>query len=417
MSEVAGARKWFAVFALVSLLTATAACSDDKSDNSGNTETNENGSLSDPIIIGYVLGATGWMRFYDGPALDAARLAVDDINSAGGVLGRPLQLLQYDMKTDPPLGVNGVLEMIDKGAAALIAPGDYDTAAPALTTAEENQIPIISGLGSDYKLGLFGPYSYSMGLASNVQGAAGAEWAFEEQGWDSAYVLTDVTIEITKTAGQFFLQRFDELGGEIVGADTFLNDDASIGAQITSLQNASSQPDFIYMSSFIPGSASAIKQIRDAGIDLPILCQISCGEGVEWVKGIPGLSNFFYTNMGFVYGEGDPNAKVWELAQRFEQAYGSPMELSLTLGGYASVEMLAYAIEEAGSTDSEAIKQALDGAQGVDTVLGPVSFTPEFHMMYDIAVRIGSIVDGEQTFVTTWTPNEVNLTGENLPEP
>ena len=236
------------------------------------------------------------------------------------------------------------------------------------------------------------------------------------KGWRTAYALVDLTLVITKSAGQFFIQRFPQLSGaKIIGTDTFKNNDASIATQITKIKSANPKPDFIYLSSFIPGSASAIKQIRDAGITLPIVCQISCGEGLDWLKGVPTLSNFFYTNMGYVYGPGDPNAQIWTLAQRFQQTFGKPMDLSLDLAGYASVQLVAYAINKAGSTDPEAINNALNAAQNVDTIMGPISFTSQFHMPYTQPVRIVQISNGQNSFVQTFTPQQVNLNGQGLP--
>jgi branched-chain amino acid transport system substrate-binding protein len=369
-----------------------------------------------PILIGHVLGATGFMQFYDVPANKAAQLAVQDINAKGGVLGgHPLKISTFNMKTDPPLGVGGVDQMLKQGAKVLLAPGDLDTAAPALQEAENKKQVIFSVEGSDYRLGLFGKYVYSMGLASNVQGAAGAEWAYKGKHWKNAYALVDVTLAITKSAGQFFVQRFRDLGGNVVGTDTFKNDDPSIGAQITNIRNANPQPDFIYLSSFIPGSAKAIKQIRDAGINTPIVCQISCCEGLSWRNAVPNLSNFFYTNMGFTYGPGDPNKQIWDLAQRFKKATGKGMELSLDLAGYASVQLIAYALNKAGSTDPEKVNAALESAKNVPTILGPISFTPQFHMPYNQPVRIIEVENGKDRFLTTWKPQKVNLTGKNLP--
>jgi branched-chain amino acid transport system substrate-binding protein len=397
-------------------IAAVGCGSSSKSGGSTNSTSSAPAKSNKPIVIGHVLGATGFMQFYDVPANEAARLAAQDINAKGGVLGgRPLEISNFNMKTDPPLGVAGVDEMLRSGASVLLAPGDLDTAAPALQQAESKKKVIFSVEGSDYRLGLFGKHVYAMGLASNVQGAAGAEWAYNEKNWKSAYALVDVTLAITKSAGQFFVERFSNLGGKVVGTDTFKNDDPSIGAQITKIKSANPQPDFIYLSSFIPGSAKAIKQIRDAGIDLPILCQISCGEGISWRKGVPNLSNFFYTNMGFTYGPGDPNKQIWDLAQRFQKATGKPMELSLDLAGYASVQLIAYALNKAGSTDSEKVNAALESANAVPTILGPISFTPQFHMPYNQPVRINEVEKGKDKFVTTLKPQKVNLTGKGLP--
>ena len=79
-----------------------------------------NGSViaqdDDPIVIGAPVNLTGWMAAYDQPPLDGAKLAVEKINDAGGVLGRPLEIIEIDGKTDPATVGNAALEVIDDGA-------------------------------------------------------------------------------------------------------------------------------------------------------------------------------------------------------------------------------------------------------------------------------------------------------------
>ena len=369
----------------------------------------------EPIIIGHSLARSGWMQAYDEPVNDTARLAVDDINAAGGVLGRPLKIIDFDNKTDTQLSVSGAEQLLADGAHVLFLSGDIDVSGAAVALAEERHVIAFPVEASDYSAGLLGDYTYAMGLASNVQGSSGAEWAYENKGWRNGFVLADLTISITKTAAQFFIERFEDLGGE-TGVATFMNNDPSFATQITAINNADPAPEFIYMSSFVPGSASALKQIRDAGITIPVLCQISCGEGIGWLEGVPNLGEFYYTNMGYIYSPGDPNPDLNALGERYLDVYGSRMEHSLDMTGYAAVQLLAWAIEKAGSTDSDAIKAALNTANKVPTVLGEISMTPDFHMMYDYPVRMNEIVDGEHVFLQLWEPAVVNLTGEGLPD-
>src|SRR5262245_54873931 len=75
---------------------------------------------SDPILIGHNYASDGWMSFYDKPIHQFAQLAVDDINKSGGVLGRQLKLINYNMKTQPKLGATGILRLKDQGAKAFI---------------------------------------------------------------------------------------------------------------------------------------------------------------------------------------------------------------------------------------------------------------------------------------------------------
>ena len=79
----------------------------------------------DPIVLGAAVHQSDWMAAYDLPPLEGARLAVEQINANGGVLGRPLELIDGDGRTDPATVGNVAIELIDAGAEVLIAPCDF----------------------------------------------------------------------------------------------------------------------------------------------------------------------------------------------------------------------------------------------------------------------------------------------------
>src|SRR5690606_22245474 len=102
----------------------------------------------DPIIVGAAVHLTGWMAAYDTPPLMGARLAVKQINEAGGVLGRPLQLIELDGKTDQATVGNAAIQLIEQGAEVLIAPCDFDFGAPVGRAAQDAGIVGLSTCAS-----------------------------------------------------------------------------------------------------------------------------------------------------------------------------------------------------------------------------------------------------------------------------
>ena len=103
----------------------------------------------------------------------------------------------------------------------------------------------------------------------------------------------------------------------LVGEDTFLNEDASIAAQITRIKALPEEPDAIMLCTMMPGAVSAIKQIRAAGINSMILN----GSGVDgsyWLSAVPDLSNFYVPVQGSIYGD-DPNPEVTTFNAKFKE--------------------------------------------------------------------------------------------------
>src|SRR5688572_10869480 len=92
-------------------------------------------AADDPIIIGHTGGATGFLSFYDMPIRDGIQLAIDEVNAAGGVLGRQLQLVTSDNQSDISRLESSALDVIEQGAEFVVTTCDYDFGGPAARVA------------------------------------------------------------------------------------------------------------------------------------------------------------------------------------------------------------------------------------------------------------------------------------------
>ena len=361
-------------------------------------------TASGPIIIGVVESKTGFMSAYDGPPSQGIDLAVKDINAAGGVLGRQLQVIRFDQKTDPALAATGATTLIDQGAIAIIAACDFDFGSPAAVIANSKQLPAISTCAGDPKFGAqgIGPYAYSMALGSNYQAGALAEWTYTKKNWHTAYVITDTTVEYTKGLAKHFSTAFTALGGKVVGEASISMKDLSIAAQITNLKALNPQPDQIFIASFVPDLTSAVKQLRAAGVNTPIVGG-SGYDGEDWTKAIPGLSNVFFGAEGYTFGPAV--APEWELTQKYTAAYGSAPTSNTFLTGYAVVQALAAAIGQAGTTDGVAVNDKLTNLKDIPTALGPLSYTPDNHAPLR-PMALNAFDGGKEIFLEFVTPTK-----------
>lgn len=350
----------------------------------------------DKPVFGLVMSFSGWFQPIDADTIAGARLAVEEINAAGGVLGQPIEIVEFDNKSEPPLGADGAVEVIGKGAKAILFPSDFDFGAPGAYVAQQNNVIAFSG-ASDPKFGVqgVGPLAYSTSNASQAQGALLAEWAFKDKGWKTAYVLLDNTIAYTKSLCAAMGSRWKEVAGDaaLLGEDTFLNPDASIAAQITRITSLPEQPDVIFFCSYAPGGPSAIRQMRAAGIDSAILTGESL-DGDYWIGTVPDLSNFYVVNYGSKYGD-DPDPAVNEFFKRFEAKYGKKADVSYGLRGYSAVQAWAKAAEKAGSLDGDKVAAVLDTFANEPLVIGPTTYTPELHIQTTRPMTIVGVDKGK----------------------
>ncbi len=362
---------------------------------------------ADDIVIGFATGQSGFMQAYDQPATEAALIRIDEINAAGGLLGRQLRAVFADTKSDRAEGAKAGLEVIEAGADLVVVSCDYDFGAPAALMAEANGKVSFFLCAESVRAGIqgVGPHSFSASVLAAVQGATMAEWAHATLGANRFYVLLDTWTEYNKGICDGFDWKAPLIEGvEIVGRDTFVNDDASIAAQITRISNVQPQPDAIMLCSMMPGVVSAIRQIRNAGIDIPILN----GSGVDgsyWMDAVPGLSEFYIPVQGSIYGD-DPDPEVEAFNQRYEAKFGARPSSQYTYPGYVMIDVWAKAVERAGTTDAAAVVAELEKMDGEPTLFGPRTFTSELHHQNQARYHIVKVTDGAPAVVDSWTISE-----------
>lgn len=335
-----------------------------------------------PIKIGFAIAQSGWLSNYDAAPFQAAVLKIEEINKAGGLLGRKIEYQIADTKTDQALAATGGAQLVDAGVDLLVVSCDYDFGAPAALAAQQAGKIAISMCAGDPKMGVqgVGPLAFTATSAAQSEGIAIAEYAQKKMGLKTAYVLEDVIIEYNKSACAGFDAAWKAGGGEasILGKDTFRNEDPSIAAQITRIKSLPTPPDAIMLCSVTPGGASAVRQLRAAGIDTPIL-SITAMSDNYWLNAVPGLKDFYIPGLISLYGD-DPRPEVGTFLAAFKARYGDLPASSYGVMGYTLIEQWAYAVEKAGTTDSQAVVDVMNTFKDQPFTAGPTSYTDQLHI-------------------------------------
>ena len=205
----------------------------------------------EPIKIGAIYNLTGAQASLDGPSANGAKLAVKEINEAGGVLGRPLEMVLYDGKTDAAtIGTAATQALESDKVVAMLGFSDTDQVLAAAPIAAKGGVMFVTSGATSPKLPDQVPdYLYMACFGDNVQAAAGAEYGVNTLKAKTAYLLVDKGMEYTLLLGQFFKDRFTELGGQVVLEDTYQTGDKDYSAQITKLKALGTMPDLVYIAS------------------------------------------------------------------------------------------------------------------------------------------------------------------------
>jgi branched-chain amino acid transport system substrate-binding protein len=338
---------WGTVSALLILSLLLAACSGAA-------------KQGDTIKIGAALCLTGIQAPLDEPALKGAQVAVDEINKKGGVLGKKLELINLDCKSDPATTANVAVQLIDQGAKAIIAPSDFDFGGPASSEAQKAGLVGLSPAASSpfYGSKALGDKQFTMSMWNTTMGAAAAQYA-REQGWNTVYVVTDDFIQYTKDLGLYFVEHFKTLGGTVLFEESYTQGAGDFSAQLARIKALPDQPDFFYISSYMPDLGLIIRTMREAGITQPILGGDSYDD--------PGL----FQALGPQYGNDivfvthtwvspDTSPQMAEFLKAYEAKFGGPPEAMWAAPGWDTVHILAGAMEKAGSTDGAAMAKVME---------------------------------------------------------
>jgi branched-chain amino acid transport system substrate-binding protein len=255
-----------------------------------------------------------------------------------------------------------------------------------------------------------GSNMFNMFPGGPSEGAVAATFAYKNKGWRNVYILEDPTLSYTKSFIKYFKYSWGKFGGKVVGDDTFMNSDPSIATQITRLKNVNPKPDFIFLGSYAPGGASATKQIRAAGIDLPLISGAGF-DGTFWVGAVPDISNFFAVVGGVTTAGADPNKFRAALYAKYRATYKKDPPLGeQTMNGYSAIYAYKIAVERAKSFDTDKVRAQLEKFKGVQLANRKVTWTPKCHIVLGAAMPVVEFVDGKEKFVAEPKPQFVQPT-------
>jgi branched-chain amino acid transport system substrate-binding protein len=364
------------------------------------------GGATGPINIGGGFALTGDESSLDLPAANGAKLAVKEINAAGGVLGRQINFIVHDSQYKMDVTAQIAKQFVEQDkVVALVGFTDTDSVLAAGPTLQAAGIPFITAGATSPKIPTqVGDRMFLACFGDNVQAAAGAEFAAKNFGM-SAYLLWDKGVEYTTLLGGYFKARFTDLGGNIVLEDSYDDKGTDFSAQIAKVKALAKQPDFYYVAAMPYNVGTVVKQMRDAGLTGPIIG----GDGYDdpsWVAAAGKASDnvFFSTHALNDATSGTDAYKKFFAA--YNKEFGHDPENAFAALGYDSVYLLVDALKRAGSTDGAAIKTALEATKSFPGITGAITFSPTSHVPQK-GVTIIALKGGKYTLGAEVVPNKV----------
>ena len=393
----------FALVALLGLLAlamfAVTGCGDDGDTGDGG----DGGDGGETVIIGAALGMTGDAAPGDVPASEAMEYAVEEINKAGGIDGKQVELIIKDMKSDPALASTVTQELLDAGAQVVVGPAFPGMGAGVVQTASKDGVTVLSACSTQPEYTVVGgSKAYLVAFGDNVQAAAAAEYALE-QGMKTAYTLTSPDLSYTERLPEFFKDAFENGGGTVVGNDTFTIGQQDFAAQVTKIAALDPAPDMVYTGMFPPDIAVFVRQLRAAGVESALYGADGCDQQPLIDQAGKDADGIVFTTHGYP----TPGSRFEEFVTGLEEFQGKPPEApALATTGGDVIEVIKAAVEKAGSTDPKAIGDALAELEGIEVVNGTITYKGTNGVPAK-TVAIVEVEDGQFVFKDQFMPSYI----------
>lgn len=395
-------KKFASLFAATALAVGVLAGCGAKNEEGSNGGSGAKDS-GDSIKIGMNLELTGAVASYGSSEAAGIELAVEEINEAGGVDGKKIELVKFDNKSETAEATNGAVKLTtqDKVVAIIGAATSGATVAQAQVV-NENEVPLISPSGTSPTVtvndnGDVNEYVFRTSFIDPFQGTVAANFAANELNVKNVAIFSDNSSDYSKGLAASFKKDFEAAGGTIVAEESYMAKDSDFRSQLTLIK--SKNPEFIFIPGYYEEVGLIVKQAREMGIDVALMGADGWDSPILLdLAGADALNNTFTTNH---YSSEDPDGKIQEFKEKFEAKYNKSPDAFNALG-YDTVYLLVDAIKRAGEVDSTKIKDELAKTNGLDLVTGTYSVDENHHPIKSATIL--EYQDGEQVFKTKVNP-------------
>lgn len=324
---------------------------------------------ADELKLGLATAQTGGLAPYDAPVVEGIRIAVDEINAAGGIGGNiKIELTEKDVRSDTAQTVIAAQELVDAGAEAIVLPCDADPSIAAASIVGAAEVPAISTCASSPTLPLIGgDYVFANFPGDNVQATVSASWAFD-QGMTSAFILYSPDSQYT-TMPLYFADVMKALGGEVLGEATYNIGQPDFSAVATQIAALSPAPDVVMTSAYEPDFPTFIKALRAAGYR----GQVIGSDGIDSPTTF-GLGDVAEGVVFTTAGHATEGSPLEAFNALYEEKTGAASETVFNAVGYDLVKVLEAAVLAAGSTDAKAIRDAMAELENVQGATSTITY-------------------------------------------
>ena len=337
--------------------------------------------LAGSIKIGFNAPLTGFAAADGNSALVGAKLAVEQVNAAGGIDGDTIELVVYDDQASPKEAAPLAVKMTAQDEVTAGISGSYSGSTRAAATIfQENSVPYISAYAVHPDITRAGSYVFRTSFMGEVQGRAGAKLIGDVMGLKRVALIT-LNNDFGKSLATGFKEKAADFGIEITGEYEYSIKDREFGPIVSKVR--SDNPDAIYASGYFFTAGPLVRQIRAAGIAAPVIGQ----EGYDSQKFIeiagPDAEGVIITTS---LDRDSSNPITQAFIKGFEEMAGYPTDM-VAASAHTAVLVMAEALKKAGAGDRAALRNAI-AESSVDASTGHISFNALGEVKKDVQIQV-----------------------------
>lgn len=354
---------------------------------------------TDVVKLGATAPLTGPVAIYGITATNGSKLAMDEINKNGGVLGKQVEFIVLDSKGDPTEAITAYNRLVDEGIVGFIGDAPSKPTLAIAEVAAQDNMPMITPTGTQFNITEAGPNVFRTCFTDPYQGVVLANFAKDNLKAETAAIVVNNSSDYSDGVAKAFVEQAEKLGLKVVAKEGYSDGDKDFRAQLTKI--LPTNPDVLVIPDYYEQVALITTQAREVGLKSAFIGPDGW-DGVAKTldpSAYSAVENSYFTNH---FSLQDQSEKVQNFVKAYREVYNEDPSSFAALS-YDAAYMMKAAIEKAGTTDKQAVVEALKNLD-YNGVTGHLTFDEKNNPVK--AVTVLKIVNGEYTFDSVVEPTK-----------
>ncbi|HMS54718.1 MAG TPA: ABC transporter substrate-binding protein [Fimbriimonadaceae bacterium] len=357
--------KWLAIAAAT---VAIAGCNGGSTASSTTGDTGGSTPSGDTIKVGLVASINGALKPWGVDSQSGAQLAADEINAAGGVNGKKIELIVEDSNSTPEQGKTAAERLIAKGCVAVVGEVASGITAQIANAAAEKKIPVVAVGATKTDLPGIGDYVFRVCYTDDLQGPVMATFAYEALGLRKVALVTDNKQPYSTYLSKTFRDSFVKQGGQIIDEQFYESGNTQFSGLLTNLK--AKNPDGLFLSGYFTEVGPLVRQAKEAGLNAKYLGGDGWDSAEILTSGGDAILGSYFCNH---YNNQEDRPEVKGFLDKWKAKYGGVPGTTMGALGYDAIALVGDALKRAKSPTSADVLTAISETENFAGVSGSIT--------------------------------------------